>query len=488
MAASYELVIREARVATASDAFTCDIGVRGGRIVALGYELQTGETEIAARGRLVTPGGIDGHIHLSQPPFNGAELADDFTSGSLSAACGGTTTIIPFAFQEKGRSLRAAVRDYHAKADGKAYIDYAFHLIVTDPTPTVLGQELPALIADGYTSFKLYMTYDPLKLSDRQVIEILSLARRERAMSMIHAENTDVIAWLTDLLESTGHTAAKFHAVSRPTVGEGEATQRAISFSELLEVPILIVHVSSREAVDEINRARARGLRIYGETCPQYLFLTADDLDKPDGEGAACVCSPPPRDKATQEMLWTALASGTFAIVSSDHSPFNMKGTCGKFVHGHDAPFTKIPNGLPGVETRLPLLMSEGVMKGRITLQQFVALTATNVARLYGLSRSKGSIAIGADADLVIWNTDREVRITQSMLHHATDYTPYEGMTVSAWPDTVLSHGTVVVENGQPLKDLPVGRGEFLRCQRPDAAAPRDGVPGIEARVAAMPI
>jgi dihydropyrimidinase len=303
VAAAYDLVIREARVARASDVFVSDIGVRGGRIAALGHELPKGEAEIEARGRLVLPGGIDGHIHISQPPFLGAELADDFTSGTLSAACGGTTTIIPFAFQEKGRRLRDAVRDYHTKSDGKAYVDYAFHLIVTDPTPTVLCQELPALIADGYTSFKLYMTYDPLKLSDRQVIEILSLARRERAMSMIHAKNTDVIAWLTDLLERTGHTAVKFHAVSRPAIGEGEATQRAIVFSELLEVPILIVHVSSREAVDEINRARARGLRIYGETCPQYLFLTAEDLDKPDGQGASCVCSPPPRDKATQEAL-----------------------------------------------------------------------------------------------------------------------------------------------------------------------------------------
>jgi dihydropyrimidinase len=239
--------------------------------------------------------------------------------------------------------------------------------------------------------------------------------------------------------------------------------------------------------VDEINRARGRGLRIYGETCPQYLLLTADDLDKPDGEGARCVCSPPPRDKATQEVLWTALASGAFSIISSDHSPFNMSGTRGKFVHGRDAPFAKIPNGVPGVETRLPLIMSEGVMKGRITLQQFVALTATNVARLYGLSPRKGSIAVGADADLVIWDTDRTVRITQSILHHATDYTPYEGMTVSAWPNTVLSRGTTLVENGKPAADLVAGRGEFLRCERPDAAMPRDGVRGIEARIVALP-
>ena len=224
--AAYDLVIREARVATAADVFTCDIGVKQGRIAALGHELPKGEQEVAAKGRLVTPGGIDGHIHLSQTLFDNAQLADDFTSGTRSAICGGTTTIIPFAYQEKGQSLRAAVQEYHKRSDGKAYADYAFHLIITDPTTTVMGQELPSLIEDGYTSFKLYMTYDPLKLNDRQIIEILSLARRERAMSMIHAENTDVITWLTDLLESTGRTAARFHAVAHPTIGEGEATHQ----------------------------------------------------------------------------------------------------------------------------------------------------------------------------------------------------------------------------------------------------------------------
>ncbi|MHB1205556.1 MAG: dihydropyrimidinase [Rhodospirillaceae bacterium] len=483
--ATYDLVIRDAKVGTASDTFSCDIGVKDGKIAALGHDLPKGEREIAARGRLVLPGGIDTHIHLSQDVGAGVELADDFTSGTLSAICGGTTTIVPFAYQAKGQSLRAAVKDYHTKSDGKAYGDYAFHLIITDPTTTVLGQELPSLIADGYTSFKLYMTYDPLKLDDRQLLQILSLARREGAMSMIHAENADAINWLTDLLEGTGRIAPKFHAVAHSSIGEGEATHRAISLSELIEVPILIVHVSSREAVEELRRAQSNGLRIFAETCPQYLFLTAADLDPDDGHGARCVCSPPPRDKATQEVLWTGLANGTFSVISSDHSPFNMTAK-GKYVCGPAAPFSKIPNGVPGVETRLPLLLSEGVMKGRITLQQFVALTATNPARIYGLAPRKGSIVIGADADLVIWNTGLEIKITQSMLHHATDYTPYEGMTVSAWPDIVTSRGEVVVEGGQPVKNLSVGRGQFLRCERPDAARPRAGVPGIEASVAAM--
>jgi dihydropyrimidinase len=469
--ADFDLVIREGRVGTAAESFVCDVGVRGGRIAALGHELGKGEHEIDARGRLVLPGGIDGHCHLAQPLPDGSEMADGFDTGTLSAACGGTTTVVPFAFQNRGQSIRAAVNDYHALANGRAYVDYAFHLIVTDPTPTALGQELPALIADGYTSFKIYMTYDALKLNDRQILDVLWLARRERAMTMVHCENHDVIAWLTERLETLGRSAPKYHAVSRPSVGEGEATQRAISYAELLEVPILVVHVSSREAADEIRRAQSRGLRIFAETCPQYLFLTASDLDLPGQDGARCICSPPPRDKSHHAAIWTGLANGTFAVFSSDHSPFSMGAPRGKLIHGADAPFWKIPNGIPGLETRLPLLLSEGVLKGRVSLEQFVALTATNCARIYGIPR-KGSIAIGADADIVVWNTDREVRIGNDMLHHAADYTPYEGMVVSAWPDVVLSRGEVVVEGGKPV--VGPGRGQFLRCDRPEPARPMD--------------
>ena len=322
-------------------------------------------------------------------------LFRSFTSGTRSAICGGTTTIIPFAYQEKGQSLRAAVQEYHKRSDGKAYADYAFHLIITDPTTTVMGQELPSLIEDGYTSFKLYMTYDPLKLNDRQIIEILSLARRERAMSMIHAENTDVITWLTDLLESTGRTAARFHAVAHPTIGEGEATHRAISLSELIEVPILIVHVSSREAMEEIRRAQSRGLRVFAETCPQYLFCSDEDLARPGFEGAKFMCSPAPRTSADQETLWNDVRRGTLDVVSSDHSGWCFDGPRGKKVNGADANFRDIPNGVPGLMARLPILFSEGVTKGRIDLNTFVRITTTNPAKLFGLYPRKGSIAPG---------------------------------------------------------------------------------------------
>jgi len=466
---AHELVIRNAHAATAADVFTCDIGIDGGRIAALGSGLAAGAREIDAAGRWVLPGGIDGHCHLDQPMGDGSRMADGFHSGTRSAACGGTTTVIPFACQQKGQSLAAAVADYHRRADGQAVVDYAFHMIVSDPTPDVLQRELPQLIADGYTSFKIYMTYDDLKLDDRQMLEVLAVARREGAMVMIHAENADCIAWLTEQLVAAGHTAPKFHATSRPMLVEREATHRAIALGELVDVPVLIVHVSGREAVEQIRWAQGRGLRVYGETCPQYLFLTAAALDGHDG--AKCICSPPPRDAANQQVIWDALESGVFQVFSSDHAPFRFADPHGKQNAGKDAPFNVVPNGIPGLATRLPLLFSEGVMKGRIDINAFVALTSTNVAKTYGLYPRKGTIAIGADADLVIWNDSLELAITNAMLHHDVDYTPYEGRTVNAWPEITLSRGEVVWS--RPELHGAMGRGRFLRCDRPLPARPR---------------
>jgi dihydropyrimidinase len=461
----HDLVVRNAKVATAADVFECDIGITDGRIVTLARDLAGGTRDIDAAGRWVLPGGIDGHCHLDQPMTDGSQMADDFFTGTRSAACGGTTTVLPFACQRKGQSLAAAVDDYHRRAEGKAVIDYAFHLIVTDPTPKVLGEELPALIAAGYTSFKIYMTYDDLKLNDRQVLDVLALARREGAMAMIHAENTDCIAWLTEQLLAAGHTAPKFHAAARPMLVEREATHRAIAFGELVDLPVLIVHVSGREAVEEIRRAQGRGLRVYGETCPQYLFLTNEDLDAEGFAGAKCICSPPPRDKANQQVIWDGLQNGVFQVFSSDHAPFRFGGPDGKGIAGPNAAFDKVPNGIPGLETRLPLLFSEGVMRGRIDINAFVALTATNVARIYGLYPRKGTIAIGSDADLVIWNDTLDFGLTNSMLHHAVDYTPYEGRRLNAWPEVTIARGDVVWRRPDVLGEK--GRGRFLRCDRP---------------------
>ncbi|MBA7933856.1 dihydropyrimidinase [Klebsiella sp. RHBSTW-00215] len=467
----FDTVIRRARVVTAADIFTSDIGIIDGRIAALGMELPPGKCEIDAAGRYVTPGGIDSHVHLDQPSEDGAVMADDFLSGTLSAACGGTTTVIPFACQQKGGSLREAVEDYHRRVGDKPVIDYAFHLIVTDPTPDVLENELPALIAEGYTSFKIYMTYDALKLGDRQILETLSLARREGAMVMLHAENSDCIAWLTERLLAAGLHAPRYHAVARPMLVEREATHRAIAFAELVDVPILIVHVSGREAVEQVRWAQSLGLKVYAETCPQYLFLTANDLGCDDSfEGARCICSPPPRDAANQQVIWDGLENGAFEIFSSDHAPYRFEGPDGKKAHGEQASFDKIANGIPGVETRMALLWSEGVRTGRITPQTFVALTSTHAAELYGLYPRKGSIAIGADADLVIWDDDRVFTLTNDMLHHNVDYTPYAGMQLSSWPAMTFSRGDIVWD-GEPRGEQ--GRGQFLACKRPGPAQVR---------------
>ncbi|MBI3513225.1 MAG: dihydropyrimidinase [Proteobacteria bacterium] len=470
--ADFDLVIRNGTVVTAADVSRCDIAIKGGKIAALAERLAGGR-EIDAGGLLVLPGGIDAHCHFDQPMGDGSEMADDFRSGSISAACGGTTTIIPFAAQAKGQSLRAAVEDYHRRADGKAVIDYAFHLIISDPNAQVLGQELPALLRDGYTSFKVYMTYDDLKLDDRQMLDVLDFARREGAMTMIHAENTDCIAWLTEKLEAGGHTAAKFHAVSRPQPVEREATHRAITLAELIDVPVLIVHVSGREAIEQIRWAQGRGLKILAETCPQYLFLSEDHLEAPGFEAAKCICSPPPRGKDNQKYVWEGLVGGVFQVFSSDHAPFRFEGAKGKRNAGTDAPFRAVPNGVPGVETRLPLLFSEGVMAGRIDITRFVALTASNPAKIYGLYPRKGTIAVGADADLVLWDPERRVTLTNALLHHNVDYTPYEGMELTGWPKITLSRGEVVCQDGQ-VTATP-GRGKFLPCELPKPATTRLG-------------
>jgi dihydropyrimidinase len=470
----FDLVVRNAIVITASEEMRCDIGICAGRIVALAETLGRGKKEIDANGRWVMPGGVDAHCHLDQPMLPPARMADDFLTGTRSAACGGTTTVIPFAAQAKGGSLKAAVADYHRRAEGKALIDYAFHLIVSDPTPTVLNEELPALIAQGYTSFKVYMTYDDLKLDDGQILDVLEVARRHGAMAMIHAENSECIEWLTRRLEGEGHTAPRYHARSRPMLVEREATHRAISLSELADVPILIVHVSGRDAIEQIRWSRSRGMTVYAETCPQYLFLTADDLGTDDAyEGAKCICSPPPRDKANQQVVWDGLVDGLFTVFSSDHAPFKFDAPEGKKPGGAEVPFAYIPNGIPGLETRLPLLFSAGVMDGRISPQRFVELTATAPARAYGLYPRKGTIAIGADADLVIWDrfAPGDERVIRNVdLHHAVDYTPYEGQRVKGWPALTLSRGEVVWDGSQPQG--AAGRGRFLECG-PPSLAPR---------------
>ncbi|MDH3714442.1 MAG: dihydropyrimidinase [Gammaproteobacteria bacterium] len=470
----FDLIIKGGTVVTSADSVRCDIGIKDGVVTALAGALNGGES-IDAAGKLVMPGGIDSHCHIDQVSSGGLETADDFASGSRSAAAGGTTTIIPFAAQHKGQSLREVVADYHRRAAGKAIIDYAFHLIISDPTDAVLGQEFPALIKDGYSSAKIYLTYDALKLDDRQVLDVLATARREGAMVMVHAENHDVIQWLTENLLLQGKSAPRYHATAHAAAAEREATHRAITLAEVVGVPVLIVHVSGREAIEQIAWAQRKGLQVYGETCPQYLFLTADDMDREGLEGAKYMCSPPPRDAANQEHVWRGLENGVLQVFSSDHAPYRFSGGDGKTAAGANAPFSKIANGVPGLEIRLPLLFSEGVRTGRLSLQKFVDLTATRAARLYGLYPRKGTIAVGSDADIAIWDPERQVTISQNMLHDNMDYTPYEGRAVTGWPAVTLSRGEVVW-NGTEITATP-GRGLFLPCDLPEPARPnRSGI------------
>jgi dihydropyrimidinase len=465
----YDLVIRNGTVVTATDISRCDVAIKNGRIVALANALEHAGRSIDASGKLILPGGIDSHCHIEQKSSSGIMCADDFYSGSVSAAFGGTTTIIPFAAQHHGQSLREVVSDYHDCAGPKAVIDYAFHLIISDPNEQVLGQELPALIQDGYTSFKVYLTYDLLKLDDYQMLDVLALARREGAMVMVHAENHDVIKWLSNRLLQGGHRAPKFHAVAHARIAEGEATNRAIRLAELLDVPLLVVHVSAREAITAIRAAQTEGLKIYGETCPQYLFLTAQDLDRDGMDGAMFCCSTPPRDAENQEAVWQGLRNGTFQVFSSDHAPYRFDES-GKLRAGANASFKDIANGLPGLELRLPLLFSEGVNKGRIDLHQFVALSAANAAKLYGLHPRKGSISVGADADIAIWDAGKEITVDYAMLHDNVGYTPYAGRTLTGWPVTVINRGRIVVDDGK--LQVERGSGEFLPCALSQAAKP----------------
>ncbi|RFB80758.1 dihydropyrimidinase [Methylovirgula sp. 4M-Z18] len=444
----FDLIIRNGTVATAADVFVADIAIKDGKIVQLGTALEGAAREIDAAGKYVLPGGIDSHVHISQPSGEGIVMADDFASGTLSALYGGNTTVMPFCLQRKGHPLREALKEYHALAEGECYTDVSFHLIVNDANETLLGQELPALVRDGYTSLKVFMTYDDLRLDDASILKVLDVARQTKATVMVHCENEDAIRYLVEKHERSGNVEPYAHATTRPVAVEREATHRALTLAEIVDVPIVIVHVSNGAAMEEIARARMRGGKVVGETCPQYLLLTADDLKGMDWEGAKLVCSPPPRDKAAQADCWRGIEAGVFDLFSSDHCPFRYEDVRGKRNTKGLKSFRHIPNGIPGVETRQPILFSEGVMTGRISLPRFVALTSTNHAKTYGLYPQKGTIAVGADADIAIWDPTIKRTIRHSDLHDGADYTPYEGVTLTGWPTTVLLNGKIMIEDG----------------------------------------
>ena len=467
----FDLVITGGTVANSAETFTGDVAIRDGRIVAIGNDLGDAKQVIDATGKYVLPGGIEAHCHIEQESSSGLMTSDDYYSGSVSAAFGGNTCIVPFAAQHRGQRLHDVLELYHGRAAPKSVIDYSFHLIVSDPTDEVLHEELPQAISEGITSFKIYMTYDRLIVDDGQMLDIFAVAKKHGALTMIHAENNAMIKWMSGRLVDQGHGAPKHHALSHPRTAESEAINRAVALASFIDTPILIVHVSTEAGARIIAKARYDGRKVFGETCPQYMFLNAEQMDLPGMHGAKLCCSPPLRDRASQEEIWRCLQNGTFQVYSSDHAPYRFDET-GKLNAGPEPEFPKIANGLPGIEMRLPLLFSEGFIKGRITLNHFVALAAGNVSKIYGLDHVKGSITEGKDADIAIWDPDvtREVRAED--LHDNMAYTPYEGMTVTGWPTTVIQRGDVIIENNE--LQAKRGAGEFVPRRTIDCT----GMPG----------
>lgn len=465
----FDVVIRSGTVATDQDVFEADVAIRGERIAAVGRSLGRGRYDIDARGKLVLPGGVDSHTHIEQVSSFGIMTADDFYTATVSAAFGGTTTVISFCAQHRTDRIPAVLKDYAERARAKAVIDYAFHLIVANPDEETLERDLPDAIAQGIRSFKIYTTYERLRVTDEQILDVMAVARKHGALVMVHAENHGVISWLAERMIEQGNVAPRYHAICHTRGAEHEAIQRVAMLAELIDVPVLIVHVSTADGIEAIREARTRGSRIYGETCPQYLFLTAKDLDRPGLEGAMFCCSPPPRDETAQEACWSGLADGALNVCSSDHSPYRYDQT-GKLPKGERTTFKEMANGVPGIELRLPLLFSFGYRAGRLTLPDFVALTATRHAQIYGCYPQKGTIAVGADADIAIWDPDRRVTITPDLVHDNAGYTPYAGRELQGWPVTVLSRGEVIVEDGKLTAER--GRGRFIPRSLSQAAVP----------------
>ena len=457
-------LIKNGTLVTATDTYPADLWIDGTRIVRISDKSERdlrhpGDVrEIDATGQYVFPGGIDAHTHLDMP-FGGTTASDDFLTGTRAAAYGGTTTIIDFAIQQKGGTLRQALDTWHEKAEGKACIDYGFHMITTDAPPSVL-KEMGGLVDEGVTSFKLFMAYPGvLMLDDQSIFRCMLRSGEIGALICMHAETGQPIDVLVERALALGHTAPIYHALTRPEVAEATGTERALALAEMAQVPVYLVHLSAQRALERVMEARDRGLPAYAETCPQYLFLDEDALrgtaDDPFA-GAKYVCTPPLRPKSYQPHLWRGLRNYDLQVVSTDHCPFCMKD---QKELGRDS-FAKIPNGMPGVETRLHLL-HEAVNEGKISLNRFVEITSTAPAKIFGLYPRKGSLAIGADADIVIWNPKQRFKLSAENLHMRVDYAAYPDKTVTGAPTHVFSRGELVIHNGQFLGKP--GRGKFQK-------------------------
>jgi dihydropyrimidinase len=450
-------VLTGGTVVTAEASFRADVAIEGERIAAVGVDLPTyGAEVIDVSGALLMPGFIDGHTHLDMP-FGGTVTADDWDTGTAAAVAGGTTTVVDFSLQDIEGTLSEAVETWQGKAEGKARIDYGLHVAITNLTEAVKG-EIPSLPSLGVSTIKIFMAYKgtPLYTADEDLFEAMQIAREAGVLVLVHAENGDVIAKLQEQALGRGDTEPRWHGLTRPERVEAEATNRAIRLAEIADTPLLVVHVSCAAALEEIRRAHARGSTIYAETCPQYFAFSDADLAREGFEGAKYVCSPPLRDPSNREALWRGLQAGDLHIFGSDHCSFNFEG---QKELGRDD-FTLIPNGLPGLEERSSVLWTEGVRGGHISEQLFVAVLSTNQARVHGLAGRKGAIAPGNDADIVVWDPDLTIDVTQSNRHSNVDYTPYEGRTLVGGPADVYVRGVHAYSDGEVLAEA--GSGRFL--------------------------
>lgn len=448
------ILIKNGTVVTAADTFRGDVLIDGETVAAVEASSAAAADEVVdAAGKLVFPGAVDVHTHFDMP-FGGTVTADDFRTGTIAAAAGGTTCIVDYAIQSRGATLREALESWQAKAAGRCAVDYGFHVAVTDLTDAVLA-EIPGLIREGYPSFKVFMAYKgALQVDDATLFKVLKLAGAAGGLVLVHAENGDIIDVLTKEALQRGETDPLYHALTRPPQAEAEAVNRFIAMARLSGAPAYVVHLSHADALARVAEARAAGLPIFAETCPQYLFLSMDRYTEPDFGGAKYVMSPPLREAGNEAVLWNGLASGSLQTVASDHCSFNWRGQ--KELGRGD--FTKIPNGAPGVETRVQLMYEGGVNRGKISLNRFVELISTAPAKLFGLYPRKGTIAAGSDADLVIFDPEAPFTLTRAAQHQNVDYNPYEGFAGKGVPEKVYCRGKLIFDRGRFVGEAGYGR------------------------------
>lgn len=456
----FDLVVRGGRIVTADDEFEADIGISDSRIAAVERGLPAAANEIDAAGRWVLPGGVDAHCHIEEPAYQGATQPDDFASASIAAACGGTTTIVPFLNQQDGLTLEEAYEAYRSAAETRSILDFSFHVLLKNATSKTIKTELPAMFARGLRSVKVFMTYPGYMMSDGAMLDVMVAVAAVDGIVMVHAENGEASRWNVERFAASGRTALSNFAQAYPSLIEREATHRAISLAELTGARLLMVHVTSADALEQIAWAKARQLPILAETCPQYLLGLGDRLQSDDWQTAKLICSPPIRSAQDSETLWNGLADGSIDIVSSDHCAYLFESPEGKKAHDGPADFRSIPPGLPGLETRLSLLF-RGLTEGRISIRRFVELTSTRPAKIYGLYPRKGTIAPGVDADLAIWEVDSNWRVSHSDLHDRNDHSPFEGQALTGRPVTTIVRGQRVWDGGEVL--VQPGGGRFLK-------------------------